>query len=269
MWRTLYFNEGFEQATKNVLASGLGQIDHGKGLIVPTTSAMAYDTNWLFSGYTTSLRDCRLWHSIMFNHYNLVPEFCRLRCYKVVIKVRNFREAFQMHGLLDSAGCINAKVTGLHGKVGVDERYFSSGLFNAFVYCDGLEDALRKYQEVRSLVDEHLEDGKNIAVIIKRSCTEFERKFGATDQDFWQSMSQNDLALQRRLEDMYAPEWSSAVQPDWLKNKIIFRWIRWANTHDDKTWIEFYPGNVDDITMKPVTYQHLVKEMKENGTSKD
>lgn len=268
MWHNLYFNEAFDNATKKVLTSGLGAIDHGTGLIVPTNNYMAYESNWLFAGYTTSLRDCRLWHSIMFNCYGLVPSFCKLRCYKVVVKVRNFREMMQFYGLMNSHPCINCAASPLHGKVGKDERYYSSGFFNGFVYCDGLEDALDKYQIVRKLIDDHIEGGQDIPVIVKRSCTEFEKSCGPTDGKFWQEMSKDEVQLQRRIEDMYQPQLTSAVQPDWLKNKIIAGFVRWANTVGDKSWIGFYHDR-DNITVKAVTYHHLIEGDKQNGTSKN
>lgn len=267
MWRKLFFDENFDRATRNILQSGIGKVDTGSGLIVPVNIAMGYDSNWLFSGYTTSLRDCRLWHSIMFNHYNIVPEFCKLRCYKVVIKVRNFLEAMQLYGLMCSSACINAETAPIHGKVGMDERSYSDGTFNGFVYCDGLEDALEKYQMMRKLVDENMEGGENINIIVKRSCTEFEKRFGPTDNEFWQKMTKQELNIQHRIEDMFAPEWSSSVQPDWLKNKIIYRFIEWANKIGDKSWIGVY--GPDTLTMKAVTYHHLAKGDIENGSSKD
>lgn len=269
MWQKLLFhNEVLEQGIQRVIASGLGYIDHDSGLLVPTGKSMDFNTNWLFFGYTTALRDCYLWHQVMFRHFNgFVPEFCRLRCYKVVVKVRNFLEAVQFGNLMTAGPCIQAEICPLHGKVGIDERPYSDGHFNGFVYCDGLEDGLRKYQIVRKLVDEHLENGSEIPIILKRSCTEFEKRHGATDTPFWDAISQEDLDFQHHLEDIFKGQWTCAVQPDWLKNKIFHKFAKWANTVGDKSWIDYF--GEDFLTMKAVTYHHLLKGESNNGTSEN
>lgn len=263
MWRTLYFqNPQFEQGIQRILTSGMGYIDHDTGLIRFQNKAMQPSSNWLFFGYTTALRDCFLWHSIMFNHFHLVPEFCRLRCYKVVVKVRNFIEAIKFRNVMLSAPLIRADLVPMHGKVGMDERWYSSGSFNGFVYCDGLNDALEKYQAVRELVSTQL--SPDIEVIIKRTCTEFEREYGPTDSPFWQSISQEDLDLQHHLEDIMEHQQSSAVQPDWVVNKTIARFAKWANSFGDKSWIEYF--GQDFLTMKAVTYHHLIDNRKGEST---
>jgi len=255
MWRKLYFqNEKFEAGIQNCLRSNLTFINPGTGLIeVNQNASMDFNTNWLFFGHTTSLRDCFLWHSVMFNNFDLVPEYCKLRCYKVVVKVRNFLEAMQFYNAILAGPIICGDLMPIHGKVGVDERFYSDGHFNGFVYCDGLEDALERYATVRKIVDEQIPNGKDINIIIKRTCTEFERKYGSTNQEFWQSMSEDELDLQHRIEDIFGTRKVSVTQPDWLKNKIITKMVKWANTCGDKSWIDFF--DIDDfITMKAVTY---------------
>lgn len=273
MWRKLWFNDKVEGAIRQIIASGSAYIDHDTGLIKPSKKQMSYDGNWLFSGYTTSLRDCYLWHQIMFNHFNIVPEFCHQRCYKVVVKVRNFLEAMQFYGLMYSSGCLRAECCPIHGKVGMDERSYSDAPFNGFVYCDGLMQGLEKYDIIREMIDKHMPDGSNIQVILKRSCTEFERAYGPTNSKFWAEMPQEHLELQHRLEDIFDGVWSSSIQPDWLKNKIIYKLARWANAHGDKSWIDYF-GSGDFMTMKAVTYHHLAESYspkiegdKENGSS--
>lgn len=261
MWRKLWFTEKIEQVIRRLIARGVVKIQPGTGLCVPTSDAMDYNTNWLFCGNTVASRDCFLWHEIMFNHFNLVPRFCRFNCYKVVIKPRNFLEAYQFYNLLAASAVINADICGIHGKCGIDSRYYTDNPFNGFVYCDGPKDAQEKYEIVRKLVDENIEDGENIPVIVKRSCTEFEKLYGPTDNAFWQNMSEEDEDLQKRLEDIFVGFWMPSVQPDWLKNKIILAWIKWANTHGDKTWVDVF--GEDFLTMSAVTYHKNPEETSE------
>jgi len=263
MWRELIFvNKKVEQGVRRSLASGLVRINPDTGLIdlSPNAHAMGFDGNWLFFGYNTAQRDCFTWHSIMFNCFeNFVPEFCKLRCYKVVVKARNFLDAMRFRNAVLAIPHTAGGLTPLQGKVGKDERDYTDGYFNGFIYCDGLEDAREKYTVVRELLDEHVEDGKNIPVIIKRTCTEFEQKHGPTDGAFWQSMTKEELDFQHLLEDIYEGIKRSSVQPDWLQNKVITDMMRWANIIGDKSWMEYF-GCEDILTMKAVTY-HEVKEV--------
>ena len=254
MWRELYFqNEQFERGINRLLNSGTVHVNHSTGRITPIHHSLDAGANWLFFGHVTALRDCHLWHQIMFNYFDIVPEFCKLRCYKVVTKVRNFLEAIQFYNAMLASPHHRADLMPMHGKVGIDERYYSSGHFNAFVYCDGPDDAHVKYTAVRALVDDLIPTGPDIPIIIKRSCTEFERKFGPTNTPFWQSMSPEELDIQHRLEDICDSELISAVQPDWIKNKIIAKMVRWANTVGDKSWLEYFDGP-DFLTAHAVTY---------------
>ena len=270
MWRELIFhNKKIKDGIQKSLATGLVRINPDTKLIdlSPTAYAMAFDSNWLFFGHNTASRDCFTWHSIMFNCFdNFVPEFCKLRCYKVVVKTRNFLDAMSFRNAVLAAPHATGGLVTLQGKVGIDEREYTEGHFNGFIYCDGLEDARKKYVVVRELLDEHVDDGENIPVIIKRTCTEFERAHGPTDGEFWQSMTQDELDFQRLLEDIYTGVKHSSTQPDWLQNKVITDMMHWANKIGDKSWMQHF--NCEDfLTMKAVTY-HEVKEVVEKRPAK-
>lgn len=261
MWRKMYFTEDFEARVRAVLKSGLGRLSHETGLIEPGPGAMDFDTNWLFVGATVASRDCYKWHTIMFNHFDLVPEYCRFHCYKIVVGVRDFAQAFKFFNMMQCSAAIFQQCCNLHGKCGIDSRKYTEGPFNAFFYCHGLEEALEKYVQVRQLVDEYL--GDDVPVIIKRSCTEFERRYGSTDGEFWQEMKPEERDLERRLCDMFTGHWSIVTQPDWLKNKVFLRWRDWANSHGDKSWVQVW--GKDDLTMKAITYHDLGGEVEQES----
>jgi hypothetical protein len=269
MWRELCFhNELLDRGVRRLLSSGIVRISIDSGLIELKESAksMNYDGNWLFFGHNTAMRDCYLWHQVMFNYFDsLVPDFCRFRCWKVVVKTRNFRDAIGLHNAVCAGPQVAGDLMPIQGKVGIDERWYTHGHFNGFIYCDGPEDAERKFLYIRKLVDTCIPDGKNIDVIIKRSCTEFERMHGPTDGDFWKEMSPEDIDLQHRVEDMVQGMKGSSVQPDWVKNRIISRMVKWANSVGDTSWVEYF-GGTDILTMKAVTYhQHLLEKGESQG----
>jgi len=189
----------------------------------------------------------------MFNHFNqFVPDFCKLRCYKVVVKVRNFLEAIQFYNAMQAGPLVRADLTLIHGKVGIDERFYTDGHFNGFVYCDGLEDAQEKYEAVKELVTTQIPTGEDIPIIIKRSCTEFERVHGATSNEFWNTVTKDEHDFQSHVEDIFSRQTVAAAQPDWLRNRIITKMAKWANTVGDKSWIDYF--ELDFLTMKAVTY---------------
>jgi len=263
MWRQLLFqNKRIKQGVRRSLASRLVRINPDTGLIdlAPDAYAMPFDGNWLFFGHNTASRDCFLWHTIMFNCFeNFVPEFCRLRCYKVVVKTRNFAEAMRFRDVMLAAPHYNAGLTPLQGKIGKDTREYTDGHFNGFIYADGLADALEKYSVVRDLIDKHIPDGPTIPVIIKRTCTEFERTHGPTNLRFWDTFTDEDRYFQSHIEDIYAGLKCSSIQPDWLQNQLISEMVEWANTVGDKSWMEYLECD-DYLTMKAVTYHHLAQK---------
>lgn len=265
MWRELIFHDKrIRRGVRKSLAGGLVRINPNTGLIdlASNAHAMTYDGNWLFFGHNTASRDCFTWHTILFNCFDgFVHEFCKLRCYKVVIKTRNFLDAMNFRNAMLAAPQTMGMLTPLQGKVGKDERDYTDGFFNGFIYCDGLKDAQAKYAIVRELLDKYVPDGKNIPAIIKRTCTEFEREHGPTDNKFWQSMDEAETTIQNLLDDIYAGLKTSSVQPDWLQNKLIHDMARWANTLGDKSWMQYF-GCEDFLTMKAVTY-HDAKPVKE------
>jgi hypothetical protein len=254
MWEKLWFDEHLTKRIYRTLANRVGRLSPETGLIEPRHDSMNYDTNWLFFGHTTGMRDCYLWHEIMFNYFDLVPEFCRLHCYKVVVKIHSVRDLIQFWGIANAAACINANISPYHGKCGIDTRWYTDSPYDAFFYCNSLEEGRERYHHVRALVDAHLENGSSIPIILKRSCTEFEQRYGATDGEFWKAFPPEDRDLQMRLEDIYRGIWQIVAQPDWLKNRVFRRWLEWANTIGDKSYTDLY-GH-DFLTMKAVTY-HL------------
>lgn len=268
MWRKLWFNENIEQKIGQIIRANIAQIDAGTGLCIPPNVSMEYDTNWLFAGHTVAQRDCYLWHTIMFNFFDLVPKFCKFNCWKVVVKPRTFAEAWQFYNLLSASATINGDLCDLQGKCGIDSRFYTNSPWGGFVYCTTKEEALEKYLIVQQMINSYIPDGGNIPIIVKRSCTEFERKYGATDGEFWSHITPEEHEMEARLRDIFVGHWSPSVQPDWLKNKTIYKWAKWANTIGDKSHIEVF--GKDLFTMSAVTYHQLINnpdKEKSNGSS--
>jgi len=253
MWRKLWFDDEVERKIRHLISAGVVQYDAEKGRLVPVAQAN-YDTNWLFFGYTVGSRDCLLWHTIMFNVFGLVPSFCRLHCWKVVIKPRTVKELIQFYGLAQAIPYLYGFICPLHGKCGIDTRYYTNVPYDAFVYCTSKEEGLEKYEIIRDACNRYLEDGENIDVILKRSCTEFERALGPTsNSEVWDQVPPDELELERKIADIFDGLKQSSVQPDWQKNKTILHWCKFANTFGDRSYVDLFGEDILD-TVHAVTY---------------
>lgn len=265
MWRDLWFDDDMTARVNRMLAGGVVKIDRATGLITIKADDLAGGSNWLFFGNTHCGHDCFVWHNLMFTHFDLVPEFCRLRCYKVVVRIKTIEALLRFYNFAQSIPLLAEFHSPIHGKCGIDTRWYTDSPYDAFFYCDGIEEGREKYRIVRELVNKHFEEGEErFPIILKRSCTEFEQKYGPTDGDYWKEMSREDRDLQKHLEGIIAPTAMPTNQPDWLKNKIIRYWIEFANMMGDKTWVGYYGGK-DFMTMKAVTYHEQLEPKVEGG----
>lgn len=251
MWHKFYFDEDTEKKLGSIFASGSYEIDERSGLAVPATRG-GYVSNWLFTGVTDSRRDCFFYHSTLFSHFQFVPSTCRFRCWKVVVGLNTFAEAFRWWGVMQAMPFFYGLVCPLHGKVGMDVRYYTSKPWASFFYNSSQEEGREVHKLVQQAVNDHMPNPENIPVVLKRSCTEFERAKGQTDTDFWKQMTPEEVAFEERMRDIFAPVRCYTVQPDWMKNKTIWRWTKWAMAIGDRTPIEVF-GH-DEWLMKPVTY---------------
>lgn len=251
MWKDLWFNAEVSNTIRRLINSGAVRFNIQTKLLEPVTQG-EFDTNWLFTGNTIGERDCFLWHHIMFNHFNLVPEFCKLHCHKVVIKPRNVVELIRVHGLFNAIPLLYGFITPMQSKCGIDTRNYTDCKYSGYIYCSSLEEGREKHAILRKACAEHLEDGENIPIILKRSCTEFEKKYGPTDGEFWEAVTPVERDLEKRLGDIFSKTQTASIQPDWLKNKTIYYWIEHANAIGDRSWVELF--GEDPITMSAVTY---------------
>jgi len=261
MWNDLWWTEEAEERFNQSL-NGM-KLDVNIGKLMPRYVEAGTETNWLFFGHSGRHMDCGLWHAIMFKFFNFVPSYCRFRCYKVVIRIPTVETLLRFHNFVQAFPLFLESCTPLHGKCGIDERWYTDTPYDAFFYCDGLEMGIERYKQVKSLLRDHFSFAPDLPVILKRACTEFERAYGPTNGEFWQEpMPLKHIDLQRRLEDVYASTLLEVRQPEWLVNKVYRRWIKFANTHGDKTWLNYYAGESDFLSAKATTYHHLADETK-------
>jgi hypothetical protein len=191
------------------------------------------NTPWFFVKQHRGLH-CFRDHRLLYEMMGALPEFC-LNCFKVVVMPRTLHE---LMAVLDMQQWL-----GEHGKCGIEERTYVNRLYGAYFYNLGLDEGLERYFQVRKAVNEIVEDGEKIPVILKRGCTEYERHFGPSPG--WDKIFQSDPRHRqcRELIDAHIeiPE-TQHQQPAFLQLEIMQRWVEFAAFFGDETYLQYTGG---------------------------
>jgi hypothetical protein len=245
LWSNPFAN-GEEEITNKVteiLRTGAYQVRLADGAIVlrgePSGST---ETPWIHIMHGPE-RVCSLWNAIYTRGFDLIPSFCRFRCWKTVVKPRNVVELFRLEAIL----------TGLQlpSKCGIDIRDYTPGAYAGFIYGNSLEEG-REYFKIitRVLVEQGMGD---VPVLLKRGCTEMELM---KPSDQWDPMSEKDKLLEEKLDFIFAREsFAQGVQSQWIKNRIRRRWVRHAMAIGDATWKQIVGPDVKGMHPHVVQYQ--------------
>jgi hypothetical protein len=198
--------------------------------------------------------DCGTWHRIIFDYLSrklppgekFVPSKC-FECFKVVVRPKTLVQLFALEKLMHQLQ--------RPSKCGIELRPSVHGLYGGYFYNTGLKEGLERWREVREAVSADPHMGPDIAVILKRGCTEFEFECGPSDE--WQITD-----IQRRLEmlvDKYlAKDDVVRHQPEQVVWHIHRKWIEHAYAHGDPTYKELTDGK--PLYPPYVTYHHLAEQ---------
>lgn len=199
---------------------------------------LVINTPWLMVNSDTGppQNDCFRHHLIKYDLFDILPIAC-LECYKVVVSPQNLIQMFTLLGIMNDLK--------YPGKIGMEKRDYSPGLWHAFFYCNGLEHGLKRYYQVfDELQDRSLGD---LPIILKRGCTEFEVEMGPSDQ--WESLISPQ---QRKQGEPYLDRWikTTPIGPPhdiaaWLSARLQYQWIEWAAANGDETYLEYTDGVLD------------------------
>lgn len=157
-----------------------------------------------------------------------VPYACR-NCYKVKVEAKTLRELVAVRkivGTLDVTHKCGPEV----------DHIYSSNLYGAFMYLDGLDAALRLKESVRDLVDRDPLLGADVPVYIKRGCTPFELACGPSDQ---YTFSPELQELESQLFSRFVPTKGPAALPAAI---TFAMWIATAYRIGDETYLDFTGG---------------------------
>ena len=216
-------------------------------------------------------QNCQFWHYILFDaifERKKVPIYCQ-NCWKVVVMPRDLEELFACYALLHELN--------IPGKCGTEgDRPNTDRLYGAYFYNNSLEDGQECYEKVRAAVDREKEYeinelgcnikvkfDKDVPVILKRGCTEFEQACGPSDE--W-TFDQEQVELERVMQDSFAQDVVIAKQGDIQKARLFQRWIHNAFQWGDPKYKLFTNGNA--MYPPPVTYHDMDQERYEQVRQK-
>ena len=212
------------------------------------------DTTWIHHGRPVD-RDCSRWHKIYFAKFGILPREC-LGCWKIVARPKNLKQLFELSELQEGMK--------LEGKVGVDFRDYScyKGLYLGFWYCpiDDLEGARKLCREVKRKVRGAL--SLDVPVILKRGCTEFEDKFGPSNN--WVQSPLHRLKEDLLNSVIVVNDLMEGTQPGWIQTHVKRFWIEYAHRMGKdstvKDFVRYYPYSLGSVPT--VTYDDLVPKIK-------
>lgn len=218
-------------------------IEPGTGRFVRSDSCLEFQGPWLYT--VPEPRACFRCHTILFDTLSMMPVRC-LQCWKVVVSPRTLTELFALARLQDEMGHSS--------KCGMEPRNYVNRLYGGYFYNDSLPEGLDCWEKVREAVTDTI--SPDVPVILKRGCTEFERKCGPSDQ--WDDLvTQRDRDWQCR----YFNNWVDAGDPeDNLIRPPFHLWVAWKNrcvrfaaANGDETWREYATDeDVEDADLEPL-----------------
>jgi len=191
-------------------------------------TAVALDTPWHHVKHLQTKR-CGIDHQIKFVHFGFVPPRC-LECWKVVVKPFTLKQLFS---LLEVQKSLNRA-----SKCGIELRHYTARHYGGYFYNNSIDEGRECYAAVKEAVDEHV--GKDVPVILKRGCTEYEMILGPSVG--WH-MTKRHHHLEERLEsiiDTYAP--NAKGQTDEAIAQVHTHWMEWAWRNMDPTVDEYLGG---------------------------
>lgn len=205
-------------------------------------------------------KNCVLWHKIMFKHIGVFPLPC-LRCWKVVVRPKTLKQLLMLLEWQE-------KVYTGYCKCGVEIRPFVFGNYGGYFYNSSYEEGMECYKKVREAVDEYL--SPDVKVTLKRYCTEFEMRFGASDQienslehGFYMNDKGQTVHIPTRKE---SENWEHIVNKNFdvspnqtpqasvVKLHTIKQWFERAYDVGDETINEFTEG--EDFYSTAKTYHN-------------
>lgn len=217
MWDELWIDEQFNRRYTDLIEkSGKFRINRDGKTEVGVLSQQT-NTPWVVikpSGNCNFI----IWFGVYFKYFCFYPEFCKHRCYKVVVYPKTCKELFDFYSMMVGWG--------FPSKIGVEVRDYIPNKptnYAAFFWCNGEQEGKERFEFIKNKV------GDSMKCILKRSCTEMElaEKAGTiTVNPEWE----------KRLDNSIKFPTIKQVVPDWVINKTKIYWLKYARQTGDTSY---------------------------------
>jgi hypothetical protein len=180
---------------------------------------------------------CGFLMHFMFDHAyaeSAVPSGCSA-CYKVKVVPRTLRELV--------AAWVVAKDIQCRSKWGIDfNNPYSQNIYAGYFYATGLDGARAVLKIAREAFGQDAKIGPDVAMTIKRGCSEYEAVLGPSDRyAFTPDMAELEAYLKSRFRERKA---------DYQPSLVAAHWIETAFRLGDDTYLDFTGGKrLRDKTM--------------------
>jgi hypothetical protein len=222
------------------------------GRVHTTMWGVEPDTPWIHN-HSDSNKDCGLWHNVMFDLYGFIPTPC-MECWKLVVSMDTVEQLFDMdemqRELMEFSKC------------GIEVRDYTPRLYGAYFYNSSVDEGQERYSQVISamkdrpllapLLEPKDEDGYPRNILLKRACTEFERKFPKSNN--WVATPEQ-VEMEQRIIDLFDRDFPLSQQLPNQKHHVYRKWIEFAACHGDRTYMKF--NDEKPLFPAPVTYHKI------------
>jgi hypothetical protein len=156
-----------------------------------------------------------------------VPHGCQA-CYKVKVSLRTVRQLVAAWGIGKRMACRSKWGADLHNP-------YSQDLYAGYFYVAGLDTAQTLFWVVREAIDNDPKLGPDVAISIKRGCSEYEAALGPSDKyEFTPEQAELEAYFRTRFRDNAAPKGLPPVP--------LAHWLDVAFRSGDETYLDFTGG---------------------------
>jgi hypothetical protein len=187
------------------------------------------ETPWVHAK-GTPFKHCNLDHRITFSCFNIIPPRC-LNCWKVVVTPTTLTQLFELEQI--------ELQMNVPSKCGIEMRDYTPKFYGGYFYNHSLDEGRERYEQVRKMVDSNMTNGKDVSVILKRGCTEFEMIKGPSHA--WHNTRWEEYMLEVIDAFVHSPR-GTGEQSRLVKNHVKLKWFLWAHMNGDMSYKELNGG---------------------------
>jgi hypothetical protein len=184
---------------------------------------------------------CVFLNLFMFQHVyaeGMVPFGCR-DCFKVRVVTESLQQMMAVREIAESVSATS--------KTGVELRNQQhQPVYGSFFYTLGLDRARALYRDLRAKINEHGKLGSGVKMLIKRGCTNYERKCGPSDRYTFDPQQEE---IERHFFARFAADVRLGVRKSMRDALQILEWGQFAARVADNTHKNF---NDDSDRYPPV-----------------